>query len=786
MRKGFLAVLLGIMATLCISVGCSEQNEPTNTDTGVQQETVFEIVSKPTDGTVLLSSNHVQLEIPEEYKAFLPYWTSSNESVATVNETGKITLLDGGETVITVVLKDDISKRASFVLTVVDDVNLVYATSVQIQSPREQISLQENDFLLNATFDKEHCKDEFIWSVSDDSIMQIVSHEKGIGTFKPLRLGVCTVSVKSSLDDTIQDTCEIEVVENYRAENVSLLGVITDTIIKGKTVALTAQISPSEASDNKVSWSSSDEQILTVDENGNATAVSVGSAEIICTVENVGGEDLERRFAFNVSEQNAYYETFEDVYYCDGNTLNGSFEINATARNQAENIFMTVTDAAEYQLADTGYSVKVSKTGTSVGSWSFVDIKLPSVRKGEKYKLSFNLDFINQPSETEASFYVGVLTPMDKLIFPDPEKPGDYSTLDSWRISRLGSQYTLSVDVNDDYNYLTLRILGVSSATATNSAYSYILDDVKFNRMLTVENTGSFGGEFVSLGADDYCVFTTTTQNDGVYDVPLGTVSCRNGNKSTWRGMTTRIYADEFSEGRYTLRIKVKNVSTSTLKFYMDIAGLTSNANKELGNLASGALKEYTYTFELSEDITTNTFVQLRVFCMTATGHTFEIGDVSLDFEEKYEFANTGSFGGTFTSIEGSNGATISKDFADESKFTHAVAKVTCGEGSATAWRGITMRMANVTKAGRYTLKFKVLNQNADSTKFYFDVAGANKNTSKELGNLASGALKEYTYTFELSEDITTNTFVQLHVFCMTATGHTFEIGDVSLDFEEV
>ena len=784
MRKNLLIILLGIMTALSVGVGCSKKSE--TVDTGIQQETVFEIVSKPTDGTVLLSSNYFQLEIPEEYKDLPQYWSSSNEAVATVNEQGKITLLDGGETVITVLLKDDISKRASFVLTVIDDVNLVYAQSVCIQSPCEQIALQEELFYLKATFDKEDCDDGFVWSVSDETILQIVSQDKGICAFKPLKAGQCSVYVKSSRNGEIQDACEIEVVENYRAESVSLLGVITDTLIKGKTVALTAQISPSEASANRVSWSSSNEQILTVDENGNVTAVSVGNADIICTVENVGGEDLEARFTFNVSEQNAYYETFEDVYYCDGNTIKGSFEINATARNQAENIFMTVTNAPEYQLADTGYSVKVSKTGTSVGSWSFVDIKLPSVRQGEKYKLSFNLDFINQPLDSEASFYVGVLTPMEKLIFPDPEKPGDYSSLDSWRISRLENQYTLSVDVNDDYNYLTLRILGVSSTGATDSAYSYILDDVKFSRVLTVENTGSFGGEFVSLGADDHCLFTTTTQNEEDYDVPLGTVSCRNGKESAWRGMSTRIYADEFLKGRYTLRIKVKNVGLETLNFYMDIAGLTSNSNKELGSLASGELKEYTYTFELSEDITANTFLQLHVFCMTATGHTFEVGDVSLDFEENYEFANTGSFGGTFTSINGSNGATISKDFSDESKFTNAVAKVTCGEGSATAWRGITMRMANVTKAGRYTLKFKVLNQTAEDTKIYFDVAGAAKNASKELGSLASGELKEYTYTFELSEDITTNTFLQLHVFCMTATGHTFEVGDVSLDFEEV
>ena len=785
MRKKWWIVLVSVMAAFFVGVGCSEKKK--SVEPQKQQETVaFEILSKPNGNTALLSANTVQVALPEEYKSLPQFWSSSDESVATVDGEGKITLLKGGETVITVLLKDDITKRASFVLTVVDDVNLVYAQSVQIQSPCEQVALQEESFSLNATFDQDGCIDGFTWSVSDETVLQIVSQENGICTFKPLKAGTCTVSVKSSRNGEIQDSCEIEVIANYRAESVSLLGVVTDTIITGKTVALTAQITPSEASANRVTWSSSDEEILTVDENGNVTAVSVGSAEIVCTVENVGEEDLEKRFSFTVCEANAYYETFEDTYYCDGNTLKGSFEIGATARNQVESIFMTVTDKAEYQLADTGYSVKVDKTGTSVGSWSFVDIKLPSVKQGEKYKLSFFLDFLRQPSETEASFYVGVLNPLEKLIFPNPEKPGDYCGFGSWQLSRSGKQYTLSLDVNDDYNYLTLRILGVSSMTATDSAYSYILDDVKFNQTLTVENTGTFGGEFVSVGADEFCTFTTKIQDTTEYNAPLGTVSCRKGKTESWRGMTARIYADEFLRGRYTLRIKVKNVSLEPLNFYMDIAGVTKNTNKELGRLVIDELKEYTYTFELNEDVAENTFLQLHVFCMTEEGHTFEFGDISLDFEENYEFANTGSFGGTFTSINGSNGAIVSKKFADASKFSCAVARVTCGEGSATAWRGVTMRMANVTKAGRYTLKFKVLNKNAESTKFYFDVAGANKNANKELGNLASDELKEYTYTFELSEAITENTFVQLHVFCMTATGHTFEIGDISLEFEEV
>ncbi|MGB4039247.1 MAG: S-layer homology domain-containing protein, partial [Bacillota bacterium] len=55
------------------------------------------------------------------------------------------------------------------------------------------------------------------------------------------------------------------------------------TLTVGETGQITATVTPSTATNNKVNWSSSDETIATVDENGAVTAVAAGTATITAT-----------------------------------------------------------------------------------------------------------------------------------------------------------------------------------------------------------------------------------------------------------------------------------------------------------------------------------------------------------------------------------------------------------------------------------------------------------------------------------------------------------------------
>ena len=75
-------------------------------------------------------------------------------------------------------------------------------------------------------------------------------------------------------------------------DDVSVTGVSLDKpsaeLEVGGTLTLTPTIEPANATNPNVSWSSSDENVATVDENGTVTAKAVGTADIIVTTEDGG------------------------------------------------------------------------------------------------------------------------------------------------------------------------------------------------------------------------------------------------------------------------------------------------------------------------------------------------------------------------------------------------------------------------------------------------------------------------------------------------------------------
>lgn len=78
----------------------------------------------------------------------------------------------------------------------------------------------------------------------------------------------------------------------YLGQVVPVTGVELDKtgleLTVDDTAKLTATVTPANADNAKVSWTSSDETVATVDENGNVTAIAAGTATITVTTEDGG------------------------------------------------------------------------------------------------------------------------------------------------------------------------------------------------------------------------------------------------------------------------------------------------------------------------------------------------------------------------------------------------------------------------------------------------------------------------------------------------------------------
>lgn len=89
--------------------------------------------------------------------------------------------------------------------------------------------------------------------------------------------GTLDESLKTSLGDRV----------TYVVRGVSLDQYVL-TLIEGGTAQLTATVEPSDATNKKVTWSSSAPGVATVDASGNVTAVAEGTATITATTDDGG------------------------------------------------------------------------------------------------------------------------------------------------------------------------------------------------------------------------------------------------------------------------------------------------------------------------------------------------------------------------------------------------------------------------------------------------------------------------------------------------------------------
>ena len=189
-------------------------------------------------------------------------WTSSKEGVATVKD-GVVSAISAGETTITAQAGD----KASTCKVVVAK-RIIAVESITLNKTDLNL-IKGNEESLVATIKPDDASDKsVIWTSNAPSIASVDE----TGKVRALNGGNATITAKAG-DKTA--TCAITV--TVPVESVSLNKVAL-TLTKGESETLTATVKPDDATNKKVTWSSSDDTIVSVDQNGKVTAVKGGEA----------------------------------------------------------------------------------------------------------------------------------------------------------------------------------------------------------------------------------------------------------------------------------------------------------------------------------------------------------------------------------------------------------------------------------------------------------------------------------------------------------------------------
>lgn len=202
-------------------------------------------------------------------------WTSSDESVATVDETGTVTAVAAGEAEITAAVKD----------TEMQDVCVitVKVSAKELKVP-DTLDVKLNDTDETAIEAKCEPKDasniSFNFASSDEEVATVDKD----GKVKVLKAGECDITTTLMQDSEKVTEKTTHVKAFYEVESITL-DSNEGKLTVGNSHTIKATVAPEEvAAETTIEWSSSNEKVATVDSNGKVTAVSSGNATITATV----------------------------------------------------------------------------------------------------------------------------------------------------------------------------------------------------------------------------------------------------------------------------------------------------------------------------------------------------------------------------------------------------------------------------------------------------------------------------------------------------------------------
>ncbi|MBO5748469.1 MAG: Ig-like domain-containing protein, partial [Muribaculaceae bacterium] len=256
-----------------LSVSCKVTVVPTLAESIALDKT--EISLEATETATLVATILPELTTDKSVE-----WSSSDKTVAVVDENGVVTAVAVGEAIITATTADGSNISATCKVTVIPTL----AVSIELNQTEASIE-EKSEFQLTATILPEHTTNkEVAWSSSD---MWIASVDEN-GLVRTYSVGEAVITATTADGSNLSASCKVTVVSSL-AQSITLDK--TEVSLKAtETATLVATVLPETTSNKSVEWKSSDKAVAVVDENGVVTAVAVGEAVITATT--VDGSNL--------------------------------------------------------------------------------------------------------------------------------------------------------------------------------------------------------------------------------------------------------------------------------------------------------------------------------------------------------------------------------------------------------------------------------------------------------------------------------------------------------------
>jgi uncharacterized protein YjdB len=201
-------------------------------------------------------------------------WTSSDESVATVDATGMVVAVSAGEADITASVTD--SEMSAVCRVTVK----VAAKDITVPDNLDVKLNDGNETTVEATVSPADATDVKVSYASTDEAVATVDKDGRVQVLQP---GECDITTTLMQDGEKVTEKTTHVKAFYEVESITL-DSNEGKLTVGNSHTIKATVAPEEAAaETTIEWSSSNEKVATVDSNGKVTAVSSGNATITAT-----------------------------------------------------------------------------------------------------------------------------------------------------------------------------------------------------------------------------------------------------------------------------------------------------------------------------------------------------------------------------------------------------------------------------------------------------------------------------------------------------------------------
>ena len=199
-------------------------------------------------------------------------WASSKQSVATVSSDGKVDAVSEGESTITASCG---GKSATCVVTVKK--KAVEVTSITLD--HSQLIMEEGQVtLLVATVSPSNATDKTVtWKSSKEYVASVDEY----GMVSALAEGSTVITASAGNESA---SCLVTVVKKIVPVSSVTLDRSSVTLEPGQTTTLVVTVHPADATDKTVSWTNSDDTVISLDSNGKIKALKEGTATVAAIV----------------------------------------------------------------------------------------------------------------------------------------------------------------------------------------------------------------------------------------------------------------------------------------------------------------------------------------------------------------------------------------------------------------------------------------------------------------------------------------------------------------------